>query len=39
MTNSTNCNYSTSDGNIDDPSYAYCGLPHNHAGEHGEWVI
>ena len=28
------CNHETCDGNFDDPSYAYCNLPHAHAGEH-----
>lgn len=31
------CGAETSDGNRDDPSYAYCGLPPGHAGDHGEW--
>jgi len=30
----TICNHEISDGNFDDPSYAYCDLPANHAGEH-----
>jgi hypothetical protein len=31
------CRFETSDGNRDDPSYAYCGHPKNHAGDHGNW--
>lgn len=33
----TTCGFEICDGNRDDPSYAYCGLPHGHAGEHGSW--
>ena len=28
------CNAEVSDGNADDPSYAYCGHPFGHAGPH-----
>lgn len=28
------CNHEIFDGNVDDPSYAFCYLPHGHAGEH-----
>lgn len=28
------CNASTSDGNADDPTYAYCDLTPGHAGDH-----
>jgi hypothetical protein len=34
---STTCDYEISDGNRDDPNYAYCSLPAGHAGEHGDW--
>lgn len=37
--NNTDCHFEVSDGNVDDPSYAYCGLPHAHAGDHGEWIL
>lgn len=30
------CGYEISDG-ADDPSFAWCGKPPAHAGEHGEW--
>lgn len=30
------CGAEIHDGNNDDPSYAYCGLPSAHAGEHGK---
>jgi hypothetical protein len=30
----TICDKEIWDGNHDDPSYAYCDLPVNHAGEH-----
>lgn len=33
------CGHETDDGNRDDPSYAYCGKPHAHAGEHGDWQV
>ena len=33
------CNYEVCDGNADDPSYAYCGHPSAHAGDHGEWKV
>lgn len=35
----TTCNYEISDGNRDDPSYAYCGHNKNHAGPHGNWQV
>ena len=28
------CDHETWDGNVDDPSFAYCDLPANHAGPH-----
>lgn len=28
------CDFEAFDGNEDDPSYAYCDLPHAHAGPH-----
>lgn len=31
------CGHEVSDGNRDDPSFAYCGLPQGHAGAHGAW--
>lgn len=31
------CDFEIWDGNSDDPSYAYCGHPAGHAGDHGEW--
>jgi len=30
------CGHEIFDGSAD-PSYAYCGLPDNHGGEHGNW--
>ena len=33
------CNFEICDGNSDDPSYAYCGLPLAHAGNHGDWQM
>ncbi len=33
------CNFEITDGNVDDPSYAYCGIDAGHAGDHGEWVF
>jgi hypothetical protein len=33
----TTCEYEICDGNRDDPSYAYCGEPASHAGDHGSW--
>jgi hypothetical protein len=33
------CNQEISDGNRDDPGYAYCGHPAGHAGPHGNWKI
>lgn len=35
----TTCNFPTTDGNVDDPSYAYCGHQSAHAGEHGNWLF
>jgi hypothetical protein len=32
------CGRETWDGNIDDPTPWYCGLPLAHAGQCGEWV-
>lgn len=26
-------------GNVDDPDYAYCGLPNGHGGRHGNFEI
>lgn len=34
-----NCNFEISDGNQDDPSFAYCGHPATHAGAHGKWEV
>lgn len=34
----TLCRFEISDGNVDDPSYAYCGHPHAHVGDHGKWL-
>jgi hypothetical protein len=34
-----NCHFEAFDGNADDPSYAYCGRPNAHGGEHGDWVL
>lgn len=31
------CGFEAFDGNTDDPSYAYCGHPAGHAGEHGDY--
>lgn len=31
------CNEAICDGNQDDPSYMFCGLPQNHGGAHGKW--
>jgi hypothetical protein len=31
------CDFEISDGCQDDPSYAYCGFPVGHGGEHGNW--
>lgn len=36
---SRRCPASTWDGNADDPSYAYCGRPLGHAGDHGSWEL
>jgi len=33
----TTCGFEVCDGNVDDPSYAYCGFPPGHAGDHGLW--
>lgn len=33
------CLHEVSDGNRDDPSYAYCGLRRGHAGVHGAWLV
>jgi hypothetical protein len=33
------CDFEISDGNVDDPSYAYCGHRAGHAGDHGEWQM
>lgn len=33
------CGHEISDGLTEDPSYAYCGHPAGHAGEHGAWQI
>jgi len=33
------CGVATFDGNNDDPTYAYCGHPRGHAGDHGAWVL
>ncbi len=31
------CGFEVWDGNRDDPSYAYCGHPAGHGGDHGRW--
>lgn len=31
------CNFEITDGNVADPSYAYCGHVPAHAGDHGPW--
>lgn len=33
------CGAEISDGNRDDPSYAFCGHPRGHMGEHGDWQL
>jgi hypothetical protein len=35
--NGDTCSFEIFDGNVDDPSYAYCGHTHAHAGDHGNW--
>ena len=35
--NARDCGAEVTDGNRDDPSYAYCGMPAGHAGPHGNW--
>jgi hypothetical protein len=32
------CDYEITDG-ADDPSFAYCGRPQDHAGDHGDWIM
>lgn len=33
------CNHAVADGNVDDPSFAFCGHPAGHAGDHGAWIF
>lgn len=37
--NTATCDFEITDGNTDDPSYAYCGHSHGHAGDHGNWQV
>jgi len=39
MTGPRPCAASTPDGNADDPTFAYCGHPTGHAGDHGAWQL
>lgn len=36
-TEGATCGFEISDGNVDDPSFAYCGHPVAHGGGHGNW--
>lgn len=33
------CGFEITDGNVDDPEFAYCGHTPNHGGDHGHWLF